>query len=117
MKTVTTEDIVNEICKVCTELFEHFNKFSIFEGKAREIEDEESGFYPYGESIDLADLDFSAEVKNFLFDIAWFKEDMALVFFIENDTIEMHFCHNSWDGFQSELDFTFKKTFDDGLFD
>ena len=42
---------------------------------------------------------------------------MALVFFIENDTIKMHFCHDSWDGFQTELDFTFKKTFDDDLFD
>lgn len=117
MKTIMTEDVVNEICKVCNELLEHFNKFSIFEGEVRGIEEEVSGFYPYGESIDLADLDFSAEAKDFLFDVSWFQADMALVFFVENDTIKMHFCHDSWDGFQPELSFTFKKTFDDDLFD
>lgn len=47
----------------------------------------------------------------------FFKDDMALVFFVKDDIIEMHFCHNSWDGFQPELTFTFKKTFDDDLFD
>jgi hypothetical protein len=43
---------------------------------------------------------------------------MGLVFFIrDDDIIEMHFCHDSWSGFQPELSFTFKKTFDDDLFD
>lgn len=120
MKTVTTEDIVNEICKACTEALDDADKFSIFDGEVREIYkyNEEDKFYPHGESILVIDLeDLSIDSRNFLSDVAWFKDDMALIFFVENDTIKMDFCHNDWDGFQSELSFTFKKTFDDDLFD
>ena len=120
MKTVTTEDIVNEICKACTEALGDADKFSIFDGEVREIYkyNEEDKFYPYGESILVIDLeDLSIDSRNFLADVAWFKDDMALIFFVENDTIKMDFCHNDWDGFQPELSFTFKKTFDDDLFD
>ena len=125
MKTVTTEDIVNEICKVCTEaLGSKFNKFVVAVG-IRGIEDEESGFYPYGETILISELDFSKEALRFIANINCFtdefrnayEDDTGLVFVVENDIIEMHFCHDSWDGFQPELSFTFKKTFDDDLFD
>lgn len=51
----------------------------------------------------------------FVNNVNWFK--MALVFFVENDIIEMHLCSDSWDGFQPELEFSFNKTFDDDLFD
>lgn len=117
MKKVMTEDIVNEICKVCSEALDNADMFSIFEGDVRKIDDEASGFYPFGERILIGDLDLSTEVESFLSDVGWFQDNMALVFFVENDIIEMHFCHDSWDGFQSELSFTFKKTFDDDLFD
>lgn len=118
MKKVMTEDIVNEICKVCTEALGGTDIFGIFEGEIRQVYDEEDGFSPYGEAILIGDLDLSIEVENFLSDVNWFKDDMALVFFIrDDDIIEMHFCHDSWDGFQPELTFTFKRTFDDGLFD
>ena len=66
----------------------------------------------------IGDLDLSIEVESFLSDVNWFKDDIALVFFIrDDDIIEMHFCHDSWNDFQPELTFTFKKTFDDDLFD
>jgi hypothetical protein len=123
MEKVMTEDIVNEICKVCLEaldwsnMFSIFDGFSIFEGEIRGIKDEESGFYPCGEPILVGDLDLSREVERFLSKITWFQDDMGLVFFVENDIIKMYFCHDSWDGFQPELSFTFKKTFDDDLFD
>ena len=39
MKTVTTEDIVNEICKVCSKALDGTDIFGIFEGKVREIDD------------------------------------------------------------------------------
>lgn len=112
-----TEDVVNEICEACSEVLDNANKFSIFEGEIRKIDDKESGFYPYGESVLVSDLDLSIETQSFFSDMNWFKDDMALVFFMENDTIEMNFCSDSWDGFQPELSFTFKKTFDDNLFD
>ena len=118
MKTVMTEDIVNEICKVCSEFPDSTDTFSIFEGEIRQVYDEEDAFSPYGEPILVGDLDLSIEVESFLSDVTWFKDDMALVFFVrDDDIIEMHFCHDSWSGFQSELAFTFKKTFDDDLFD
>jgi hypothetical protein len=118
MGKVMTEDIVNEICKVCIEALGCTDTFSIFEGKVRYIHDEENGFCPWGEPVLVGDLDLSIEVERFLSDINWFKDDMGLVFFIrDDDIIEMHFCHDSWDGFQPELSFTFKKTFDDDLFD
>lgn len=124
MRTVMTEDIVNEICKACIEaLGKKFNKFVVAVG-IRGIEDEESGFHPYGETILISDLDFSREILRFIADINCFtdefrnayEDDTGLVFVVENDTIEMHICTDSWDGFQSELSFTFKKTFDDDLF-
>lgn len=120
-----TEDIVNEICKVCTEALDNkFNKFVIAIG-IRGIEEEENGFYPYGERILVSELNFSKEALRFISDINYFtdefknayEEDTGLVFVVENDTIEMHLCTDSWDGFQPELSFTFKKTFDDDLFD
>lgn len=121
MKKVTTEDIVNEICKVCTEALGGTDTFSIFEGRIRQVYndyDEEDVFSPYGESTYVGDLDLSIEVESFLSDVNWFRDDMALVFFIrDDDIIEMHFCHDNWSGFQSELTLTFKKTFDDDLFD
>lgn len=121
MKKLMTEDIINEICKACSKVLDNANMFSIFDGEIREIHkyyNEEDSFYPHGEPILVGDLeDLSIESRNFLSDVVWFKGDIALVFFVENDTIKMDFCHNSWDGFQSELDFTFKKTFDDDLFD
>lgn len=119
MKTVTTEDIVNEICKVCSKALDGTDIFGIFEGKVREIDDEENGFYPHGEAVLVGDLDFSIEVKAFLSDISYFEDimvgedEMGLVFSVENDTIKMYF----WNDFQPELSFTFKKTFDDDLFD
>ena len=116
-KKIMTEDVVNEICKTCSEALDNADKFSIFEGEIRKIYEAMSGFYPHEEPILVGDLDLSTEVGSFLSDVSWFRDDMALVFFIEDDTIKMHFCHNSWDGFQPELDFTFKKTFDDDLFD
>jgi hypothetical protein len=116
MKTVMTEDIVNEICKVCSELPDCTDTFSIFEGEIRQVYDEEDGFSPYGEPILVGDLDLSIEARSFLSDITWFQDDMALVFVVENDTIEMHLCSDNW-VFQPELTFTFKKTFDDDLFD
>ena len=119
MKKVMTEDIVNEICKVCTEaLGSKFNKFVVAVG-IRGVEDGENGFYPHGEAVLVGDLDFSIEVKAFLSDISYFEDimvgedEMGLVFSVENDTIKMYF----WNDFQPELSFTFKKTFDDGLFD
>lgn len=112
-----TEDIVNELCKACSEALDNTDMFSIFKGDVRKIDDEESGFYPFGERILIGDLDLSIEVEDFLSDIGWFQYGMALVFFVENDIINMHLCSDSWDGFQSELTFTFKKTFDDDLFD
>lgn len=119
MKKVMTEDIVNEICKVCSKALGNFGKFSIFKGELRYIDDAMSGFYPWGESIsvDILDSSLSVESRIFLSDINLFKSDMALVFFVRNDIIEMYFCLDSNDGFQSELSFTFKKTFDDDLFD
>lgn len=118
MKKVMTEDVVNEICKVCEELPDSTDMFSIFKGEIRKIDDAMSGFYPWGEPTLVDDLDLSTEAGIFLSDITWFQDDMALVFFVrDDDIIEMHFCHNSWDGFQSELSFTFNKTFDDDLFD
>ena len=118
-----TEDIVNEICKVCSEALGGTDIFGIFEGKVRKIDDEENGFYPHGEAVLVGDLDFSIEVKDFLSDISYFEDimvgedEMGLVFFVDNDIIEMYFCSDSWDGFQPELKLTFKKTFDDDLFD
>jgi hypothetical protein len=119
MKAVMTEDIVNEICKVCSEALGKPDTFSIFEGEIRKINEAMSGFYPYEESILVGTLDSSLSVESeiFLSDMNFFKDDMALVFFVRDDIIEMYFCHDSWDGFQSELTFTFKKTFDDDLFD
>lgn len=119
MKKVTTEDIVNEICKVCNEALGNFGMFSIFKGELRYIDDAMSGFYPWGVSIsvDILDSSLSVESRIFLSDINLFKSDMALVFVVENDIIKMHICSDSWDGFQPELSFTFKKTFDDDLFD
>lgn len=125
MKTVMTEDIVNEICKVCIEaLGEKFNKFVVAVG-IRGIEDEESGFYPCGETILVSELDFSKEALGFIADINCFtdefgnayEDDTGLVFVVENDTIEMYLCSDSWDGFQPKLSFTFKKTFDDNFDD
>ena len=87
MKTVTTEDIVNEICKACTEALDSTDTFSIFEGEIRQVYDEEDVFSPYGEPILVGDLDLSIEVGNFLSDVNWFKDDMALVFFIRDDDI------------------------------
>jgi hypothetical protein len=124
MKKVMTEDIVNEICKVCIEaLGGKFNKFVVAVG-IRGVEDGENGFYPHGDTILVSDLDFSREALRFFADINCFtdefknayEEDMGLVFVVENDTIEMHLCSDSWK-FQPELSFTFKKTFDDDLFD
>lgn len=117
MKTVMTEDVVNEICKTCSEVLDNTDMFSIFEGDVRKIDDEASGFYPFGERILIGDLDLSTEVESFLSDISYFQDSMALVFFVENDIIKMYLCSDSWDGFQPELSFTFKKTFDDDLFD
>lgn len=119
MNKIMTEDVVNEICKVCSEVFDNADMFSVYGGEVRKIDDEPSGFYPYGEPILVGILDspLSVESSIFLSDVNLFKGDMALVFFIENDTIKMHFCRDSWDGFQPELTFTFKKTFDDDLFD
>lgn len=120
MKKVTTEDIVNEICKVYSEIPYSTDTFSIFEGEVRQVYDydEKDVFSPWGEPTLVGDLDLSIEAGSFLSDVNWFRGDMALVFFIrDDDIIEMHFCHTSWDGFQSELSFTFKKTFDDDLFD
>ena len=51
-----TEDIVNEICKVCTEaLGSKFNKFVVAVG-IRGVEDGENGFYPHGDTILVSDL-------------------------------------------------------------
>lgn len=125
MKKVMTEDIVNEICKVCIEaLGDKFNKFVVAVG-IRGVEDEENGFYPYGDTILVSDLDFSREILRFFSDINWFtdefrntyEDDMGLVFVVENDTIEMHICTSDCWNFHPELSFTFKKTFDDDLFD
>ena len=105
-----TEDIVNEICKVCIEALDNkFNKFVIAIG-IRGIEDEESGFHPYGETILVSDLDFSREALRFFADINYFtdefktayEDDTGLVFVVENDIIEMHLCTDGWDGFQPE---------------
>lgn len=117
MKKVMTEDVVNEICKACSEVLDNADMFSIYEGKIRKIDEEMSGFYPYGEAVLVGLLDLSVESEIFLSDVNLFRDDMALVFSVENDIIKMHFCLDSWDGFQPELSFTFKKTFDDDLFD
>lgn len=119
MKKVMTEDIVNEICKVCSEVLRDFGKFSIFKGEIRKIDEAMSGFYPWGESIsvDILDSSLSVESRIFLSDVNLFKSDMALVFFIRDDVIEMCFCLDSCDGFQPEVKFSFKKTFYDNLFD
>jgi hypothetical protein len=120
-----TEDIVNEICKVCSEaLGGKFNKFVVAVG-IRGVEDEEKGFYPYGETILISELDFSREALRLFADINCFvdtfksiyEDDTGLVFVVENDTIEMHLCTIDLYDYQSELSFTFKKTFDDDLFD
>lgn len=39
-----TEDIVNEICKVCMEALDNTDIFSIFEGEIRKINEAMSGF-------------------------------------------------------------------------
>jgi hypothetical protein len=119
MGKVMTEDVVNEICKACIEALGKPDTFSIFEGEIRQVYDDydvEDVFSPYGEPILVGDLDLSIEARSFLSDITWFQDDMALVFVVENDTIEMHLCSDSCGSFQPELTFTFKKTFDD-LFD
>ena len=128
MKTVMTEDIVNEICKACSEVLDNADMFSIFEGKIHKIDDAESGFYPYGEELNVNSLELTGDSENFLSDVRWlsnsFKKNVddddeyiGLVFSVENDIIEMYFCTDTWDGFQPELSFTFKKTFNDDLFD
>jgi hypothetical protein len=125
MRKVMTEDIVNEICKVCIEaLGGKFNKFVVAVG-IRGVEDGEKGFYSYGETILISELDFSREALRLFADINCFvdtfksiyEDDTGLVFVVENDTIEMHLCSDSCGSFQPELTFTFKKTFDDDLFD
>ena len=128
MKTVMTEDIVNEICKACTEALDNADMFVVVAGSVRKINDEESGFYPYGEELNVNSLELTGDSENFLSDVRWlsnsFKKNVddddeyiGLVFFVENDIIEMYFCTDTWDGFQPELSFTFKKTFNDDLFD
>lgn len=125
MKKVMTEDVVNEICKVCIEVLGgKFNKFVVAIG-IRGVEDGENGFYPHGDTILVSDLDFPKEALRFIADINCFtdefrnayEDDTGLVFVVENDTIEMHICTSDCWNFQPELSFTFKKTFDDDLFD
>ena len=127
MKKVMTEDIVNEICKVCSEVLDNADMFVVVAGSVRKINDEESGFYPYGEEFNVNSLELTGDSQNFLSDVRWlsnsFKKNVddddeyiGLVFFVENDIIKMYFCTDTWDGFQPEVSFTFKKTFD-SLFD
>ena len=113
-----TEDIVNEICKVCIEALGNAYTFGIFKNRVFKIDIEDSDFYQYEETVLIRDLDFSIEAESFLSDIDYFgdimTEDMiGFVFSVENDTIRMYLCID----FQPELYFTFKKTFDDDLFD
>lgn len=121
MKKVMTEDVVNEICKACSEVLDYSNSFVVFKNHIQRVDDAESGFYPWGEKIEfIHNVELTGEALNFLLDTKWLGNEynLGLVFFIKNDNIiEMHLCSDSWDGFQPELSFTFKKTFDDDLFD
>ena len=116
---MTTEDIVNEICKVCTAALGNTDMFGIFKNRVFKIDNEDSDFYPYEETVLIKDLDFSIEAESFLSDIDYFGDIMlednvlGFVFSVENDTIKMYLCTD----YQPELSFTFKKTFDDDLFD
>lgn len=118
-----TEDIVNEICKAGIKLCSrHYNdkRFIIihdaFHYYIREVFDEGSDFYPYGEKIKLDDVELSEEAKDFISDVDWLNKNMGLLFLVNSKTIEMYFCSESCDGFEPELKFVFKRTFD-GLFD
>lgn len=113
-----TEDIVNEICEAGTELFPNENKFFIIHDCISGVTDEESGFYSYGEKIKLIDVELSIEAQVFICDVDWLNKNMGLLFLVNNKTIEMYFCSESCDdfGFDPELKFVFKRTFD-GLFD
>ena len=113
-----TEDVVNEICKVCMEVLDNADMFGIFKNRVFKIDIEDSDFYQYEETVLIRDLDFSIEAESFLSDIDYFGDIMTenmigFVFSVENDTIRMYLCTD----FQPELSFTFKKTFDDDLFD
>jgi hypothetical protein len=123
-----TEDIVNEICKVCIEALDNADMFVVVAGSVRKINDEESGFYPYGEELSVNSLELSIDSKRFLSDVRWlsnsFKKNVddddeyiGLVFSVEDDIIKMYLCSDTWDGFHPVVTFTFKKTFDDDLFD
>ena len=123
-KKIMTEDVVNEICKACSEALDNADSFVVFKNHIYRVDDAESGFYPWGEKIDFVrNVELTGESLNFLLDTKWLGNDydLGLVFFIrDDDIIEMHLCYESYDGydgFQPELSFTFKKTFDDGLFD
>ena len=111
-----TEDIVNEICEAGTELFPNENKFFIIHDCISGVTDEESGFYPYGEKIKLIGVELSIEAQVFICDVDWLNKNMGLLFLVNNKTIEMYFCSESCDGFDPELKFVFKRTFDE-LFD
>lgn len=111
-----TEDIVNEICEAGTELFPNENNFFIIHDCISKVTDEEGGFYPSGEKIKLIDTELSIETQAFIYDVDWLNKNMGLAFFVNSKTIEMYFCFEGCDGFEPELKFVFKRTFDE-LFD
>jgi hypothetical protein len=111
MVIIMTEDVVNEICRFCTEHFgDKNNCFGVDGAYAFLIDDEMSGYYPYGEKIAIEDKKLSRNAHDFLLDIV-LMDDRALVFDINSKTIDMRLCYNSHDGFQPELSFSFDKTY------